>query len=371
VFYRIFLVITLIFFSGLLDARVAWLDQFAVDLRIDAANKGIPGFIIVVVEEGKPNRYYTFGYTRKGGTRIGKDTMFRLASVSKTFTGTLLAMQQDNPDLKWNKPLNDLTPQYDFSESKNNPIRLQHVIGQSTGFTPNAYDNVIEAGYERTRVMSMLADLEPLCEPGRCYTYQNVFFGLLEEYYLSNQTSFEKEIQKAIFDPLDMEATIGRKKLVESTNWARPHAAVARNRWREVSVKDTYYKYAGAAGINASAADMAKWLRAMLLEKPSVIDSAIVNEVTAPLIETKRELRRRGWRGKLDSAHYGLGWRVYDYQGVKINHHSGWVQGYRADVSFSPDLKTGIAFLMNAESNIINIATPRFWQLKYEQTKAK
>lgn len=347
------------------------MDQFAVNLRIDAANKGIPGFIIVVVEEGKPNRYYTYGYTRKGGTRIGKDTQFRLASVSKTFTGTFLAMQQGNPELQWDKPLSSLTPQYQFSESKNNPIRLQHVVGQTTGFTPNAYDNVIEAGYERTRVMSMLEDLEPLCEPGRCYTYQNVFFGLLEEYYLANNTSFEKEMQKAIFTPLGMDATIGRDNLTKSTNWARPHAAIARNRWKEVKVKDTYYRYAGAAGINASAADLAKWLRAMLLENTDVIDSAIVNEVTAPLVETKRELRRRGWRGKLDSAHYGLGWRIYDFQGVKVNHHSGWVQGYRADISFSPDLKTGIAFLMNAESNIINTATPKFWQLKYEQTKAK
>ena len=116
---------------------------------------------------------------------------------------------------------------------------------------------------------------------------------------------------------------------------------------------------------------MAIWLKAMLGEYPSVISPAIIANLTKPVVETKREVTRTGWRGKLKSAHYGLGWRIYDFNGTKINYHGGWVQGYRADISFSSELKTGVVVLMNAESNLINTATPDFWSAKLAQIESK
>lgn len=64
----------------------------------------------------------------------------------------------------------------------------------------------------------------------------------------------------------------------------------------------------------------------------------------------------------IDDAHYGLGWRVYDLNGVKLNYHGGWVKGYRADVAFSPEHKVGYVMLMNAESNMINSTTAELWK---------
>ncbi|MGQ8366556.1 serine hydrolase domain-containing protein [Glaciecola sp. 1036] len=339
-----------------------WMDAFAVKVRQDAKDKGIPGFIMVVVEPNKPNRYYTFGVTEKNGQRITKDTKFRLASVSKTFTAALMAKyQQLSPGYDWQTPITQLVPEYSFDNYSDKPVLLRHIIGQSTGFMPNAYDNLIEANYGRKRVLNELSKLKPICQPGYCYTYQNAFFGVLEEHFMQQNSSYAAQLQQHIFAPLQMDASVGKQALESSAEWAKPHAAVAKNKWVKVRVKDDYYRFSPAAGINASAEDMAKWMRAMLLENPEVISSQMVDEMTQPRVATKRELRRRGWRGKLTSAHYGLGWRVYHFQGVKLNYHGGWVQGYRADVSFSPELNIGFAFLMNAESNLINTSTPDFW----------
>lgn len=348
--------------SASASVDLQWTHDFANKVRAEAKKRNVPGFAFVVVQAGQPAKFYTYGKTENRGKNIDTDTVFRLASVSKTFTATLIAAE--NPiatTLNWQTPLTQLTPEYDFNKYPEKPLLLRHIIGQSTGFMPNAYDNLIEANYKRTRVLDEFQDLEPLCEPGYCYTYQNALFGVIEEHYAQRNTSFAEQMQLHIFSPLNMQASIGRKALESSTNWAKPHAAIARNKWAKVRVKDDYYRFSPAAGVNASAKDMEIWVRAMLLEFPDVISAEMITEMTLPRVQTKGELRRRGWRQHLRSAHYGLGWRVYNFDGVQLNYHGGWVEGYRADVSFSPELGIGYAFLMNAESNMINEVTADFW----------
>jgi beta-lactamase class C len=339
-----------------------WIDDYVNSVKKEAKKNNIPGFAVVVVQKGKPAQFSYYGVTESGGTSINQDTLFRLASVSKTFTATLVAKQNAENTLNWQSPLSELTPSYTIDNYQEKPILLRHIIGQSTGFMPNAYDNLIEANYKRSRVLKELGKLESICEPGYCYTYQNALFGVLEEYYQTKNSTYSKELTNTLFTPLKMKSSVGRSALESSGNWAKPHAAISRKKWRKVRVKDDYYRFAPAAGINASIKDMEIWVRAMLLEYPEVVTATMIEQMTQPRVQTKNELRRREWRKHLLSAHYGLGWRVYNFKGVKLNYHGGWVQGYRAGVAFSPTLETGIAILMNAESNMINTVSAKFWE---------
>jgi beta-lactamase class C len=339
-----------------------WVENYVNSVAAQAKKFNIPGFAIVVVKKGQPAQFKYYGLTESGGTPINQDTKFRLASVSKTFTATLVAKQTSKNILDWQSPLSQLTPTYTLDNYIDKPILLRHVIGQSAGFMPNAYDNLIEANYKRPRILNALSKLDSICKPGYCYTYQNALFGILEEYYQTQNSSYSQELSNFLFTPLKMKSSVGRTALEKSGNWAKPHAAIARNKWRKVRVKDSYYRFAPAAGINASIKDMEIWLRAMLLEYPEVVTATMIQQMTQPRVQTKSELRRREWRKHLITAHYGLGWRVYNFKGIKVNYHGGWVQGYRADVAFSPSLETGIAILMNAESNMINTVSAKFWE---------
>jgi beta-lactamase class C len=339
-----------------------WIDDYVNSVAVQAKKVNIPGFAVVIVKKGQPAQFKYYGLTERGGTAINRDTKFRLASVSKTFTATLVAKQNSEKTLDWQSPLATLTPEYTFDNFNDKPILLRHIIGQSTGFMPNAYDNLIEANYNRPRVLREMGKLDSICKPGFCYTYQNALFGVLEEYYKTQNSSFSQELSKDLFTPLKMKSSVGRTALENSGNWAKPHAAVSRSKWRKVAVKEDYYRFSPAAGVNASISDMEIWLRAMLLEYPEVVNATMVEQMTLPRVETKNELGRREWRKHLITAHYGLGWRVYNFKGIDVNYHGGWVQGYRADVAFSPTLETGIAILMNAESNLINTISAKFWE---------
>ena len=55
-----------------------------------------------------------------------------------------------------------------------------------------------------------------------------------------------------------------------------------------------------------------------------------------------------------------MGWRIYDYAGEKLYYHSGWVQGYRADIVVLPRLNIGFSLMLNAETGLINELTTEF-----------
>jgi beta-lactamase class C len=89
--------------------------------------------------------------------------------------------------------------------------------------------------------------------------------------------------------------------------------------------------------------------------------------VTTPRIRTKKDLQRKFWRNNLTDAHYGYGWRIYQFDNIPIIYHSGWVAGFRADIGYAPTLDIGFAMLINAESNVINQLSHQFW-LQMTQT---
>lgn len=345
-------------------ASADWLDNYANYVKKEANKYNVPGYAFVFYEQGKTPRVYVYGKTRKkGGTKVTKDTVFRLASVSKTFTALLSAKLVERNQLAWNTSINTLLPDIPFNGKGTDTLELQHIVGQSSGFMPNAYDNLIEADYSLERVLKSLGELEPLCKPGDCYTYQNALFGALEYYFSKQDTSYSSQIQSYLFSPLGMtSSSVGKGGLLASDSWARPHIAIARNKWHEGKVESNYYRFSPAAGVNASIYDMTIYLQALLGEFPTVISKEMVEYVTTERVRTKRETYRRGWRGMIDDAHYGLGWRIYDLDGKKLNYHGGWVKGYRADVAFMPEKKAGYVMLMNAESNMINNTTAELWK---------
>lgn len=347
-----------------------WLDDYARYVKRQAYKYNVPGYAFVFYQQGETPKVYVYGKTHDDGDPITENTVFRLASVSKTFTGLLSAKLVEQDRLRWETPVGEMLPDIAFKGDNSARLQLQHIVGQSSGFMPNAYDNLIEADYSLTRVLKALGELDPICKPGDCYTYQNALFGALDYFLITQNSSYHRLLQTELFTPLGMRtASAGKGGLLASKEWARPHIAIARNRWREGMVESNYYRFAPAAGVNASIRDMTVYLQALLGEFPTVVSDEMVKTVTTPRVETRRETYRRGWRDHLNSAHYGLGWRIYDFDGHRINYHGGWVKGYRADVAFVPEYGAGYVMLTNAESNMINTTTAEFWERYFEQAE--
>ncbi len=230
---------------------------------------------------------------------------------------------------------------------------MADVLSHRVGLPYNAYDRDIEANADYYTLTRKLASAPLKCEPGDCYAYQNVAFSLIGDVvYAASGSFYEQAVERRIFKPLGMnDASLGLAGIQASPRWAHPHVR-SRNGWVSLSPKPTYYRVAPAAGVNASASDMAQWLLAHTGHRPDVLPAPLLATLHAPLVNTPGEMRS-GWRReRLDSAGYALGWRVFDYAGHTVVFHAGAVQGYRGLVALLPERDLGIAVLWNGESTL-------------------
>ena len=267
-------------------------------------------------------------------------------------------------------------------------IQLKHLLSHSSGLMPNAYDNLLHENWSMNKIIRRFDRVQPICEPAKCYGYQNIAYGLLQPAIEASQArSYPDLLQERVFSPLKMtDASVGFKVFMEHENTAKPHILRKRIKtgkkdkqgneikqyvWRTVKVTSDFYKVAPAAGINASITDMAKWLIANLGHNPETLSANLLSELTTPRIRTKKDLRRRFWGEHLIDAHYGYGWRIYQFKDYPIIYHSGWVAGFRADIGYSPDLDIGFAVLINAESNAISEISSQFWSQAADLSKSR
>ena len=101
-------------------------------------------------------------------------------------------------------------------------------------------------------------------------------------------------------------------------------------------------KFLPAAGVNASANDMAEWLRLLMGNRPDIISQSTLDKVFTPYINMHpKEKTLRRWR-PFDHAYYALGWRVLEKAGRRIIYHGGYVNNYRAEIAFDPNEKIGV-----------------------------
>lgn len=337
--------------------------NYAQQFQQELAKKQVPGAAIAVVHGKKQSKAIGFGVRKVGGKdKVDANTRFRLASVSKTFAGTVAAILDVSGAVPLGLNVKDTLPQLSFKNPNfSQKLHLEQLLSHSTGIMANAYDNLVEAGQSLTQIAPAFENVEPICLPSQCYSYQNVLFAMYGE-VVADKTglSYDEQVKRLLFAPLNMpRANTGMTGLTADNNYAWPHIK-GRKTWRAAKVNKRYYQVSPAAGVNASANDMVIWLKAHLGYYPQVVSDKALAVMREPRIETRKELRRKDWRQRLKSAHYGLGVRIYQYDGVEVIYHSGYVQGYRSDFLVIPEWDIGFAVMLNGESGQLNGLTTRF-----------
>lgn len=286
--------------------------------------------------------------------------------LAASFDDRFRALLADEGHFSWSEPITRYVPGFQFRGARES-VRIHDVVGQSSGFIPHAYDNLIEAGVPRDEVWQRFASLSPICPPGNCYTYQNSIFSLIEPVLAQTaQSSYPELVRERIFQPLGMRnASTGFDAYQDTANRAVPHVKRSRS-WRAVKVQPDYYSVNAAAGVNASVLDMARWATAALGHRPDVMPASALEKVMTPRVRTARELRRKHWRAHLDDAHYGLGWRIYRFGDEELVYHGGWVSGFRAEIALSRKHDLGLVVLMNGESSSIAELSSGFWSRAFK-----
>ncbi len=329
------------------------IDYAALDGRLKrlSAKPSMVGMAVGIVENGHITFLSGYGETVAGsGEAVTADTVFRWASVSKGVAATMVAKLAEQGKLDLNAPVVNYAASLKLPGGAEYRATVGDLLSHRLGLYRNAYDNKLEEGQDSYFLRRSLAQLNAICAPGTCWSYQNVAYdGASEMVAKVTGKTYREALRENLFDPIGMSsASVTRAGLMSARSWARPHDAAR----RPLEVQDTYYRVPAAGGVNSNIKDMALWMVAQMGSMPNVLSPKLLATIHAPLVRTPGERGRlRKFLERLGEADYGYGWRSYDYAGHRIVGHRGGVSGYRSLILFDPDRKSGVVALWNSNTN--------------------
>ncbi|WP_345777336.1 serine hydrolase domain-containing protein [Lysobacter sp. MMG2] len=260
----------------LLALSLAWLpahaqtDRAAVDAIFDdvVARYRLPGLALGIVEDGRVVYSRTAGELVAGeGERIDADTLFKVASNTKSMTSATLARLVDAGKLRWDDPVVKWLPQFRMHDAwVGQQMQVRDLLIHNSGLRAGAGDLMLwpePNTFTRADIIHGLAYLKPYRSFRSGYDYDNLMYIVAGEVAAAaGGASYETLVRRQVFEPLGMtRCQIGEWNRREVGNVAQPHR---REGERNVPVRSdgdvvraTTMDPAG--GVRCSLNDMLRW----------------------------------------------------------------------------------------------------------------
>jgi CubicO group peptidase (beta-lactamase class C family) len=323
----------------------------------------VPGLSVAIVKDGKVVLAKGYGVRRMGDpTPVDAKTRFGIASNTKLFTATALALLVEEGKLEWDQPVRTYLPGFAMSDPYvTHELTVRDLLVHRSGLGLGAGDLLWwpPSTYNRKEIARRIRYI-PLSTSFRsAYAYDNVLYLVAGELIevVSGQ-SWEDFVRGRILRRIGMtDSDVRHSGATEKGNVAGTHA----------EVDDTVRPVAPfasdntnpAGGVMAGAADMAKWLLVQL-DSGKVADGTrlftpasakqLWREVTPTPIGDPPQGFPQLAHLRATMAGYALGLGVRDYRGYILRQHTGGLPGYLSKVAMIPDLRLGVAVLTNQES---------------------
>src|SRR5437016_5376854 len=310
----------------------------------------LPGLAIAVVFQDKVVYAKGFG-VRDVNTKapVDADTVFQLASVSKSVGSTVVAELVGEGKITWDSKLSTLDPAFAmFDPWVTREITIRDMYAHRSGLPEHAGDLLEEFGFSRAEILHRLRYQHPDSSFRSHYAYTN--FGLTEAAAAAAKAyelDWEEAAKQKLYTPLGMASTSSRyADFVARTNKALGHVRVD-GKWVQKFKRDPDAQ-SPAGGVSSSVNDLAKWMGLQLangkFDGKQIVDEKALAETHHPHILT-------GFNPYTGlPGFYGLGWNVsYDEQGrLRLNHSGAFALGAATYVNLVPADQLGIVVLTNA-----------------------
>jgi CubicO group peptidase (beta-lactamase class C family) len=310
----------------------------------------LPGIAIAVVFQDKTVYAKGFG-VRDTGTKvpIDADTVFQLASMSKSVGSTVVAELVGEGKITWDSKLSALDPAFEmFDPWVTREITIRDMYAHRSGLPAHAGDLLEDLGFGRAEILHRLRYQHPATSFRSSYAYTN--FGMTEAGIAAAKAyglDWEKASEEKLYRPLGMTSTSSRyADFMERRNKALGHVLVD-GKWVQKFKRDPDAQ-SPAGGVSSSVNDVAKWMRLQLangkFEGKQLVDEKALTETHHPQMLTGFS----PFTGL--PSFYGLGWNVsYDEQGrLRLNHSGAFALGAATHVNLVPAEQLGVVVLTNA-----------------------
>jgi CubicO group peptidase (beta-lactamase class C family) len=378
---NIFIAISL-FTLGSLSAQIT---EKEVDVLVENTLKtfNVPGIAVGIVKDGKLVLSKGYGVTNiKTQQKMDANTLVGIASNSKAFTASALAILVDEGKINWDDKVKKYLPEFKmYNDYVTEEFTIRDLLTHKSGLGLGAGDLMIwPDGHDFTPkdIVRNIQYLKPVSGFRTQYDYDNLLYVIAGEVIEKvSGKSWCDFVEERLMKPIGMTKSASSwRRLKDTTNVVVPH--VPTNGKLEIVPRYTNPIFDAAAGLYASVNDLSNWLIVQMNHGKYGENQQLFSEKQWKEMWTSQTILPMNNPHPYSSnfRSYGLGWRLEDINGHLQVSHTGGLDGIVTQTIMIPDVKLGIIVLTNQQngaaftviSNTIKdsyLGLPKFDHLAY------
>jgi CubicO group peptidase (beta-lactamase class C family) len=318
----------------------------------DAGRLPPPGVCVAVVARGASPRFFAFGRRDvDADAPVRPDTVFRVASITKVFSGMALLQLRDAGVLGLDDPITRWIPEAHVLPR----ITLRHLVTHTSGLPRD----VPAGGTREDALVAKLGWVRPTAAPGARTAYSNFAMALAGPIVRrASGTAYREWMSARVFEPLGMAGAAWEASQVPADRLATGYLTRAAQGRRRFEASRSEWRMGAAesfGGLYASAEDMARFVAFQLSAGLDVADAGV------PLARASlRESQTSAIVVPGETVRYGVCWRIDGPVAVQLAPahfapssasrlvHGGATDEYSAAVVLDATRGAGVVVLSNA-----------------------
>jgi len=324
----------LISLSYSLPSAASDTDQLDLALRAIQKEHQVPGMSVAVIRSGELIFARGYGFTDVGKSKaISADTLFRAASISKLFTAQAVVQLAQTGKISLDDPVAKYLRTFDDKS-----VTIKQLLTHSSGLEDSIKPKSGKEQRSKAQFLKILNNGLKSGDSSKVFKYSDSGFNLLGMVVeAASGMSYEEHIEQVIFRPLEMNASgyfNSRTPTMAQTQPSHKGVVIAKDKQRAYSAV-----FNPSEGLVSNTKDLAKWLTATMQHSPLLLNTETYKAMLDPQIKTS-------W----GDIQMGLGWQVYDDEGVKVARHPGSIRGYKSLILMYPENQSGLVILTSSSS---------------------
>lgn len=280
---------------------------------------------------------------------MADQTLFRIGSVSKTYTWTTVMLMVERGLLDLDTDVNNYLKDVQVEEAFDEPVTMRHLMSHRAGFEDTIQLFAVADDDART-LSQLLSDHQPkrVYPPGERTSYSNWGAALAAQIVEDvAEVPFEVLLREEILDPLGLENTIidfpaemnENDKVNLATGYKPDRGALNIQNYMQLGA------YWPAGGMASTAADMARWMQFHL-------NRGELDGVRLLSSGTHEQMWTRAYNDRPNGADVAHGFQDRPYRGLRLIGHGGGTAAFLTNMIMIPELNLGIFLSQNsAESS--------------------
>ena len=323
---------------------------------------GQPGLAYGIVAAGSLAHEGGVGQRWLGGPAPDADTVFRIASMTKSFTALTLLSLRDDGLLRLDDPVTDYVPELRGQPgvTGDSPaISLRHLLTMTAGFPTDDPWGDRQQGTPLPEFAAILArGVRSAWAPGTRFEYSNLGYALLGLVISAvAQAGYADVVRARLLGPLGMTRTGFEAAEFDPAGLARGHARGA-DGWTELT-PDPLGAFAPMGGVFSSVRDLARWVDGFAAAFPPggprsgnahPLSPAARREMQQPAVALPRaQPHFPGDPGA--GSQYGYGFGLFTEETSawgRLVYHSGGYPGFGSHMRWHPETGLGVIVLANS-----------------------